>query len=214
MDASTLFHLHYHVPDVEYAATVLSSFGITPAARFGSVDGESVALEPDENAPRDFRLRLQTNRGGTADVTLTPAPRLAFDHFGVIVDDIAAVVERAEARDWSVTENERRTFLVTPWGFRIELQSPDSDLVSELGDATDCHFREVSLVVPVEARDQIDRAIRTVVGDVSNLRVVPVRESTPAVTGALLGGSEVETQRFDMRSLVEDADGTGDHARP
>ncbi|SEK53584.1 VOC family protein [Haloferax larsenii] len=203
MNTPEVFHLHYHVPDVDAAAAALSSFGITPAARFGSVEGESVALAPEEDEPSGFRLRLQTNRGGTADVTLTPGPKLAFDHFGVVVEDVSAVVERATARDWSVTENERRTFLVTPWGFRIELQSPDSDLVSELGDPNDCHFSEVSLGVPTEVRDRIDRTIRAVVGDVSNLCVVPGEASKPAVTGAHLAGKNVEEQQFEMRLLAE-----------
>ncbi|ELZ85636.1 hypothetical protein C453_07463 [Haloferax elongans ATCC BAA-1513] len=203
MNLPEVFHLHYHVPDVDAAATALSSCGITPVARFGSVEGESVALAPEEDEPSGFRLRLQTNRGGTADVTLTPGPKLAFDHFGVVVEDVSAVVERATARDWSVTENERRTFLVTPWGFRIELQSPDSDLVSELGDPDDCHFREVSLSVPSEARERIDRTIRAVVGDVSNLRVVPLAGSQPAVTEASLAGANVEEQQFEMCVLAE-----------
>ena len=202
MERPAVFHLHYHVPDVDYAASVLSSHGIEPVARFGTVDGESVSVAADETPPEGFRLRLQTNRGGMADVTLTPAPRLAFDHFGVVVDDESAVVERARQRDWSVTENERRTFLVTPWGFRIELQTADSDVLSELGPASACRFSEVTLAVPVEARDEIGRTTRSVVGDVRNLRVSPVRGSRPAVREALLDGECVETRRFEMAALA------------
>lgn len=203
MDRPFVFHLHYHVPDVEFAASRLSAHGIEPTTRFGSVHGESLAVPADEPAPDSFTLRLQTNRGGVADVTLTPAPRLAFDHVGVVVDDVSAVVERARGRDWPVTQNERRTFLATPWGFRIELQSPESDLVSELGPASDCRFAEVSLAVPVEARDRVSRGIRSVVGDVRNLRIAPVRGSDSAVREALLAGARVEDPRFEMASLIE-----------
>ncbi|KTG15868.1 glyoxalase/bleomycin resistance/dioxygenase family protein [Haloferax profundi] len=202
MGLPSVFHLHYHVPDVDYAASLLSTHGITPTARFGSVDGESVALAPEEDTPPGFTCRLQTNRGGFVDVTLTPAPRLDFDHFGIVVDDVAGVVERARERGWSVTENERRTFLVTPWGFRVELQAADSDVVAELGPSSDCRFTNVSLAVPVEARDDISRGLGAVLGDVHNLRVVPVRGPKAAVREARVDGDRVEQQQFEMASLV------------
>ncbi|WP_416839232.1 hypothetical protein [Haloferax sp. DFSO52] len=202
MDLPSVFHLHYHVPDVEYAASVLSSHGIEPNRRFGSVDGESVSLSADETPPESFTLRLQTNRGGVADVTLTPGPRLEFDHVGVVVEDVSAAVDRATERAWSVTENERRTFLITPWGFRLELQRATSDVVSALGSPEDCRFTEAILGVPTELRDDISRTIRAVVGDVQNLRVAPVRGSTSAVREAILDGDNVETPRFEMASLT------------
>ncbi|KAB1194741.1 hypothetical protein GJR96_15320 [Haloferax sp. MBLA0076] len=202
MDLPSIFHLHYHVPDVDFAASLLSAHGITPTARFGSVDGESVALAPEEDTPPEFTRRLQTNRGGFADVTLTPAPRLDFDHFGVVVDEVSDVVERAREHGWSVTENERRTFLVTPWGFRVELQAADSDVVGELGPASDCQFTNVSLAVPVEARDDISRGLHAVLGDVHNLRVVPVRGPKAAVREARVEGEHVEQSRFEMASLA------------
>ncbi|KAB1196736.1 MULTISPECIES: VOC family protein [Haloferax] len=204
MDVPYVFHLHYHVPDVDYAASVLSAHGIEPAERFGSVDGESLALSAADTPPEPFRLRLQTNRGGVADVTLTPGPRLDFDHFGVVVEDASAVVERARERDWSVTENERRSFLLTPWGFRIELQTPESDVLSELESPADCRFTEVTLAVPVEARDAVSRTLQAVLGDVQNLRVSPVRGPDPGVREALLDGARVETSHFEMASLTAD----------
>ena len=203
MELPHVFHLHYHVPNVDYASSILRTHGITPAARFGSRGDESVSLSPDEPVPADFRLRLQTNRGGTADVTLTPAPRVDFDHFGVVVADVSTVVGRASDRGWSVTENERRTFLVTPWGFRVELQGTDSDVVAELGSPTDCQFSGVTLAVPVEVREHVSRTLRAVVGDVSNLRVVPVRGTSVGVREARLDGDDVETSRFEMSSLVD-----------
>ncbi|KAB1188893.1 MULTISPECIES: hypothetical protein [Haloferax] len=201
MERPSVFHLHYHVPDVDYAASVLVAHGIVPSRRFGSLDGESVSFAPDETAPPEFSRRLQTNRGGMADVTLTPAPRLDFDHFGVVVENVSTVVERAREREWTVTENDRRTFLVTPWGFRVELQAAESDVIAELGPATDCQFTDVTLAVPVEAREQIDRGLRAVLGNVANLRITPVRGPTPAVREALLDGERVENPRFVMDSL-------------
>ncbi|RDZ65205.1 hypothetical protein C5B90_02210 [Haloferax sp. Atlit-12N] len=202
MNSPTVFHLHYHVPDIDHATSVLSSHGIAPVARFGTAAGESVALAADDDAPDDFRLRLQTNRSGMADVTLTPGPRLSFDHLGVVVADVSAVVERATARDWPVTENERRTFLVTPWGFRIELQSPDSDLLSELGSADDCRFESVSLVVADEIREAVDTGIRSVVGEVATLRVRGGPHDDPAVREATLAGRVCDNAHFEMASLA------------
>ncbi|MFC7204082.1 hypothetical protein ACFQJC_11190 [Haloferax namakaokahaiae] len=197
----SVFHLHYQTPDVAHASAVLAEHGITPSAQFGALAGDSVSLTPGETPPEGFKLRLQTNRGGAADVTLAPGPDVKFDHFGVVVEDVAAVVERAEERDWAVVENERRTFLTTPWRFRIELQAADSDVIDELGDRDECELSEVSLGVPVEARETVEREIRAVVGDVSNLRVVPVRGPDPAVREALLSGSNVRNPHFQMAAL-------------
>ncbi|WP_410765152.1 VOC family protein [Haloferax sp. DFSO60] len=198
----SVFHLHYQTPDIEHATATLADHGITPNAKFGSADGESVSLSPDETPPDEFKLRLQTNRGGSADVTLAPGPRVKFDHFGVVVEDVAAVVERAEAHEWPVVQNERRTFLTTPWRFRIELQAADSDVVAELGDRSDCELSEVLLAVPVEARDTVDREIRAVVGDVSNLRVVPARGPEAGVRQAFLSGTNVEDPHLQMSALA------------
>ncbi|ELZ91531.1 hypothetical protein C440_14494 [Haloferax mucosum ATCC BAA-1512] len=201
MHAPEIFHLHYHVPDVDTAATALELHGIDPVARFGSVDGDSRALSPADAVPDGFRLRLQTNRGGAVDVTLTPGPHVAFDHLGVVVADLPAVVSRATERGWSVTENERRTFLVTPWEFRIELQSADSDVVSELGPADDCRFESVSLVVADDIREAVETGIRAVVGEVSTLRVRSSPNADPAVREATLTGRRVEDPHFEMSSL-------------
>lgn len=208
-----VFHLHYQTPHVSYAASVLAAHGITPTAQFGTVSGESVSLFPNETPPEDFTLRLQTNRGGTADVTLAPGPRLAFDHFGVVVEDVSEVVERAAEHGWNVVENERRTFLTTPWGFRIELQDAESEVVSELGDRDTCSFTEISLSVPVEVRETVERGIRAIVGDISNLRIAPVRGPKPAVREAFLSGSLVDNPHFEMARL-ELLDGNRNPTKP
>lgn len=84
MQGTRPFHLHYHVPDVEYAEQVLTDIGLPLRARFGTVDGEMVAVEAGEQSPDGFRFRLQDAQRGYANVTLTSGKEVQFDHFGVV----------------------------------------------------------------------------------------------------------------------------------
>ncbi|HAB34607.1 MAG TPA: hypothetical protein DCE40_11045, partial [Exiguobacterium sp.] len=47
-----------------------------------------------------------------------------FDHIGFLMQpgDLQMILDRAETLSFTVQPNERRTFLQTPYGLRIELQ--------------------------------------------------------------------------------------------
>ncbi|MFC7212516.1 VOC family protein [Saliphagus sp. GCM10025334] len=171
MAQSTLFHLHFNTPSVDEAAARLERAGLPLDQRFGSVCGEGVSLEPDDETPDGFRFKLQVHQRGGANVTLAPGRRPHFDHLGLIVDDFEGALDRAESRGWSVRRNERRTFVMTPWGFRVEAHPSDGEGVVGLGDVSDCRLEETVLYLP-EA-DAARAAFVDVFGEVPALRIEP-----------------------------------------
>ena len=143
-----LFHLHFNTPNVSEAADRLSEAGVPLQRRFGSVRGEGTSLTPEEEPPDDFRLKLQVHEYGAVNITLAPGQRPHFDHLGLAVSDLEGTMDRVKEHGWSVRSNERRTFVMTPWQFRVELHPETGDVVRELGDSGEAHLEDVSLQVP------------------------------------------------------------------
>lgn len=158
MTAPSLFHLHFNTPDVAGAADRLDRAGVPLERRFGSVRGEGASLGPDEAAPEGFRLKLQVHQRGAVNVTLAPGRRPRFDHLGLSVENAEDVIDRAESRGWSVRSNDRRTFVMTPWGFRVELHRSTADVVTELGEPEEARLEDVTLWLSdaTAARDAFD----------------------------------------------------------
>ncbi|MFC7230824.1 VOC family protein [Saliphagus sp. GCM10025308] len=171
MPQSTLFHLHFNTPSVGEAESRLERAGLPLNQRFGSVRGEGVSLGPTDEIPEGFRFKLQVHQRGGVNVTLAPGRRPHFDHLGLIVPDFEAALERAESRGWSVRRNERRTFVMTPWEFRVEVHPPDGEGVAELGDVSECRLEETVLRL-LEA-DAARAALADVFGDIPALRIEP-----------------------------------------
>lgn len=168
-DPARLFHLHFAVPDVPAAERALADAGLPPYRRFGRLDGERASLDADEPVPDGFRLRLQNARTGAVDVTLAPGTRLQFDHLGVVVPDVAAVVDRAEDVDWSARDSGgRRSFLATPWRFRVEVVDAAGAVAGDLGSPDVASLASVALRVPDP--DRVRSAFETVLGDLPALR--------------------------------------------
>lgn len=169
MPHPTLFHLHFNTPDVPGAADRLERVGVGLDRRFGSVRGEGVSLQPGEDPPDAFRFKLQVHQRGAVNVTLAPGRRPHFDHVGLIVDDFEAVLDRAAARGWSVRRNERRTFAMTPWGFRVEVHPVDGAVVADLGEYSEMHLEETVLLL--SEPDAGRAGFAHVFGEIPELRI-------------------------------------------
>lgn len=186
MPDTRLFHLHYHVPDVEYAEQVLADNGLPLRARFGSVDGETVAVEPGEEPPEGFRLRLQDAQRGYASVTLTRGKHVQFDHLGIVTSAFDVIIERAKKADWTVQGVDGpRTFLIPPWGFRIEVHPEDGRIATTLGSWEESRFENVVLTVP--SPSEVEDGLQSVLGHISGVSIRK-GESQPHVPKATLGG--------------------------
>ena len=193
-----LFHLHFNTPNVDTAAERLDSIGVPLRRQFGSVRGEGAALEPGESAPDGFRFKLQVHQRGAVNVTVAPGQRPRFDHFGLVVDDISTVFERSRAREWSVRENPRRSFVMTPWGFRVEVNDRDGEVAGELGDERDAAIESFTLHVPEGAPS----AVTDVFGDVPAL---DLREDSGVRAEAFtLVGDSVSGEPVDVQELLAD----------
>ncbi|MFC4440463.1 MULTISPECIES: hypothetical protein [Natrialbaceae] len=181
-----LFHLHYHVPDIKYAEQVLADNGLPLRARFGSVNGETVVVKPREKPPEGFQFRLQDAQRGEANVTLTRGKRVQFDHFGIVTSAFDVIIERAKKADWTVQGVEGpRTFLIPPWGFRIEVHPEDGRITNSLGSWEESRFENVVLTVP--SPSEVEEGLQSVLGLVSGVSIRK-EEDRPHVPQATLGG--------------------------
>lgn len=197
MDTTRLFHLHYHVPNPDETTQTLAELGIPLYRRFGRVDGESVALTPGEQQPDGFRLRLQNAQRGYVNITMTPGNAVQFDHLGIITTEFDQIIETAEQTNgWQVTSTTpHRTFLVTPWGFRIEIHQEGGHVESTLGSWEDCHFEAVTLAVPPAECAVVQASLDTVVGDIPGLTVEPDDGNDVGVPEATIAGGDVLDER-------------------
>ncbi len=136
-----LFHYHLvtsKVRDVE--ARYLAKLGFDLVARHGRIGEDTSSFEAGHGWPEldaiGFKLRLSELERGAVNVVVQPGqwelPRI--DHLGFALDEDAFLetLARAEARDLRVQEHgDRRTFVSTATGFRVELHPP-RDWIDEL----------------------------------------------------------------------------------
>jgi hypothetical protein len=129
-----LFHYHLVTRDLRAVeARYLGKLGFALVARYGRIEDEQVAADPGiswEQLDHDgFRPRLSELQRGAVNVVVQPGhwevPRV--DHVGVALDEdgFEAVLERA--RRWGLRvaqRGERRTFVSTNAGYRVEVHPP------------------------------------------------------------------------------------------
>lgn len=166
-----LFHLHFNTPDVPAAESALVERGFPLQRRFGRLDGDSASFGPNEPVPDGFRLRLETLQRGYVNVTLAPGRAPRFDHLGLCTAAFDAVLERAREAGWSVRggADARRTFVMTPWEFRVEVHPDGGDVESSLGAWSEAHLSDVRLAVPEP--DSVREELTAVFGTVPGLVV-------------------------------------------
>ncbi|WP_338781617.1 hypothetical protein [Metabacillus sp. FJAT-52054] len=134
-----LFHYHYWTPYLEETEKFYTELGFTVHQRIGRLNGSFQSFNPPlvwedfrENPPL---FRIIEMKKGNINVTVGYGKKVMFDHIGFFVskEEHGIVCEKARNLGWKVEEDERRTFISTPYGFRIELQThPD---VLAAGDA-------------------------------------------------------------------------------
>ena len=129
-----LFHYHLVTSRVrEVEARYIGKLGFDLVARHGRVGEDLASYEPGvswtELDSIGFKLRLSELEHGAVNVVVQPGqwPLPRVDHLGLALDEdeFEDALVRAEHKDLRVQEHgERRTFVSTGAGYRLELHPP------------------------------------------------------------------------------------------
>jgi hypothetical protein len=150
-----LFHYHLVTSKVRQTeARYLGRLAFTLLGRYGRIGEEQATFEAgvpwDELDRMGFRLRLSELQRGAVNVVVQPGhweiPRV--DHLGLALDEdeFTAVLTRANLGGLKVQEHaERRTFVATQAGFRLEIHPPREWLEELLSDEAQLGLAELHL---------------------------------------------------------------------
>jgi len=132
-----LFHYHWWTDKVEKMEAWYRGIGFETRQRIGRANGEmrefNPPLEWDEFRQENVQFRIIEMLQGQVNITFGQGKRDWFDHIGFLVDDLEhdEVLKNAALLGWRIDEGERRTFISTPWRFRVELQRRKEAVRSE-----------------------------------------------------------------------------------
>ncbi|PRX40394.1 hypothetical protein CLV97_11483 [Planifilum fimeticola] len=112
-----LFHYHFWTDKAEAMERFYRSRKFRTALRNPPLDWEDFRH-------RGIRFRIIEMIRSHVNVTFGYGTRDRLDHLGMLVDEEEhdAVASRARQSGMQVEESDARTFVRTPWGFRLELQ--------------------------------------------------------------------------------------------
>ncbi|UTE71841.1 hypothetical protein M1I95_16450 [Rossellomorea marisflavi] len=131
------FHYHWWTDKVEEMEAWYRGIGFETRQRIGRANGEmrefNPPLEWDEFRQENVQFRIIEMMQGQVNITFGQGKRDRFDHIGFLVNDLEhdKVLKNAALLGWRVDEGERRTFISTPWRFRVELQRRKEAVRSE-----------------------------------------------------------------------------------
>lgn len=145
-----LFHYHFWTPFIEDTEKFYVENGFRISLRTGKYQGDFQTFNPplgwDDFREKDITFRIIEARRGAINITFGFGKKVMFDHIGFLVneDELDEICERAREMNWKISSNERRTFIGTSYGFRIELQS-NVDAID--GTPALAKIEEIDLVV-------------------------------------------------------------------
>ncbi|GLI85088.1 hypothetical protein ANABIO32_28090 [Rossellomorea marisflavi] len=131
------FHYHWWTDKVEEMEAWYRGIGFETRQRIGRANGEmrefNPPLEWEDFRQDDVQFRIIEMVQGRMNITFGQGKRDRFDHIGFLVDELEhdEVLKNAAHLGWRVDEGERRTFISTPWRFRVELQRRKEAVGSE-----------------------------------------------------------------------------------
>lgn len=123
-----LFHYHYWTNAVEETEMfyVQNDFQVT--GRFAVAKGGIQPYHPpltwDDFRDESPQFRIVEVRKGRVNITFGAGKKPMFDHIGFLVtkEEYTDICSRASRLGWKLDEDDRRTFIGTPFRLRIELQ--------------------------------------------------------------------------------------------
>ena len=179
-----LFHYHFWTPYVEETEKFYVDNGFRIFQRVGKYDGDFQSFNPPLTW-NDFRekkilFRIVEVRKGNVNITFGYGKKIMFDHIGFLVSEKEQnkICENAERMNWEVNRGERRTFITTPYKFRIELQT-NTDIIDSM--TSNIKIKELKLEIKKIGLDN-DLSIlfsKTVINIVSEVgEKVTIKEAT------------------------------------
>ncbi len=142
--AILLFHYHLWTPYVEETEEFYVNNGFRITQRIGKYKGGFESFNPPLNWD-DFRhseilFRVIEARKGSINITFGYGKKIIFDHIGFLVSESEQTIicENANKMSWKVARGERRTFISSPYNFRIELQT-NKDIIDSINDTIKIH---------------------------------------------------------------------------
>ncbi len=134
-----LFHYHFWTPYLEETEKFYVDNGFRIYQRIGKYNGDFQTFNPpltwDDIRKKKIVFRIIEVRKGAVNITFGFGKKIMFDHIGFLVseDEKGEICENAQKMNWKVDHDERRTFITTPYDFRIELQT-STDVIDCMND--------------------------------------------------------------------------------
>ncbi|GGD14660.1 hypothetical protein [Pontibacillus salipaludis] len=163
-----LFHYHWWTPQLEEMENFYKELGFATTLRVGNYQGEMQSFNPplewDDFRDREVTFRIIEMVKGQTNITFGYGKRNRFDHVGILVDEeeYREIIHNAENLNLNINEGERRTFISTPWKFRIELQTR-REVVEE---------EETTIIHTMELGVAFDKGHPQLLADLLNLQLL------------------------------------------
>lgn len=182
-----LFHYHFWTPYVEETELFYNELGFRVSLRTGKYNGEFQTFNPplkwDDFRDKEILFRIIEVRKGAVNITFGYGKRIKFDHIGFIVSEIEfeQICENAANMDWEINRGERRTFITTPYNFRIELQT-NNDVIDSLTNKVKIESLKMEIKKDGLDQDLINlfgkriKTIMTKIGDKVTIKEATIKE--------------------------------------
>ncbi|MBY6036916.1 hypothetical protein KUV80_09635 [Fictibacillus nanhaiensis] len=185
-----LFHYHFWTPYVEETEKFYKDHGFRVSLRIGKCEGEFQPFNPpltwDDFREKNILFRIIEVRKGKVNITFGYGKKPMFDHIGLLVsiEEHNKICDNAKKMKWEVKVAERRTFITTPYKFRIELQT-HSDVIDTTTDITE--IEELKMVTKIKGLEddlsilfsQPVKTISSEVGDEVTIKEAVIRGLSP-----------------------------------
>lgn len=193
-----LFHYHFWTPHVEETEKFYVNNGFRIYQRIGKCQGDFQKFDPplvwDDFRKKNILFRIIEARKGSINITFGYGKKIIFDHIGFLVSEKEQelICLNADNMNWTVDRGERRTFITTPYSFRIELQT-NKDIVDSMTD--NIKIEELRLETKKKGLED----------DLSVLFGKPV-SSIKSVIGGTVTIREADLKGFSTKPLVDPND--------
>ena len=199
-----LFHYHFWTPHLEETEQFYINQGFSVHQRVGRYQGEFQSFDPplqwEDFRNKNVRFRIIEMRKGNVNITFGYGKRPKFDHIGFLVSEEgkAVILEKAHKLSWGIRSNDRRTFISTPHGFLVELQT-NSDVVEEDSDAAIVGLKISTCEEGLEESLNclFGRPVKEIAGEIGDIVTLKEAVMTGDINGGMTDPNGVRLQNAD-----------------